>query len=117
MTEAVRTGLGLTFSAMAFSRLFSFPWQRTDLAGRGPWFACTRHGSGAADDAGPGVFTGLTKTEAEELLDWLEGHGRKAVEVEYTPQGYTIRCAPVEEPERAIGVPPQVRTRPANEPV
>jgi len=35
---------------------------------------------------------GLTKTEAEELLDWLEAHGA-AGEVDYEEgQGFAVRC-------------------------
>ena len=37
--------------------------------------------------------TGLTKAEAEELLDWLEAHGRAALEIVYDPAaGFSVHC-------------------------
>ena len=40
----------------------------------------------------PFCVSGLTKTEAEELLDWLEGHGCVGAEVSYLAEtGFVIR--------------------------
>jgi hypothetical protein len=36
---------------------------------------------------------GLTKTEAEDLLDWLEANGYPLGELDYIPgKGFTVRC-------------------------
>jgi hypothetical protein len=38
------------------------------------------------------AVVGLTKEQAEDLLDWLEGHGRSDCEVSYEPAtGFTVR--------------------------
>jgi hypothetical protein len=38
------------------------------------------------------VYSGLTKTQAEELLDWLQAHGQTDFELSYEPaSGFTIR--------------------------
>jgi len=37
------------------------------------------------------TVSGLTKTEAEELLDWLEGNGHTGYEVSYDEAGFTVR--------------------------
>ena len=40
----------------------------------------------------PFCVSGLNKTEAEELLDWLEGHGCAGAEVTYLPEtGFVVR--------------------------
>jgi hypothetical protein len=50
------------------------------------------------DQAGPGGpeaaewVVGLTRAEAEELLDWLEANGRAALEVAFDePSGFAVR--------------------------
>ena len=37
--------------------------------------------------------TGLTKTEAEDLMDWLEAHGYRQLQLSYTSgQGFAVDC-------------------------
>jgi hypothetical protein len=38
-----------------------------------------------------GEVTGLTKADAEELLDWLEGTGQGSYEVACEESGFTVR--------------------------
>jgi hypothetical protein len=35
---------------------------------------------------------GLSKTEAEDLLDWLEANHRGPAELSYAPDGFAVRC-------------------------
>jgi hypothetical protein len=43
--------------------------------------------------APPASFSGLSKEQAEELLDWLEAHGYRGCEVSYDAQSqFTVRC-------------------------
>jgi hypothetical protein len=47
----------------------------------------------AAGLPAPQVYTGLTKAEAEALLDWLEGNGQSGAELSYDEQsGFSVRC-------------------------
>ena len=47
----------------------------------------------AAKPVLPRSFSGLTKAEAEELLDWLERNGRASCELSYEGDtGFTVRC-------------------------
>ena len=63
--------------------------------GQPPLVASQTPASGSSPSAGPTDFTevtGLTKAQAEQLLDWLEANGYQAFEVsEFTPNGYTVR--------------------------
>jgi hypothetical protein len=44
------------------------------------------------DDQGWAWTTGLTRTEAEELLDWLEANGYGERELSFQPeQGFQVR--------------------------
>jgi hypothetical protein len=49
----------------------------------------------AASTVGPAAresFFGLNKTQAEDLLDWLEANGRRKCEVSFKQQtGFTVR--------------------------
>jgi CheY-like chemotaxis protein len=36
--------------------------------------------------------TGLTKAQAEDMLDWLENHGCTGLEVSVTEEGFAVRC-------------------------
>lgn len=36
--------------------------------------------------------SGLKKYEAEELLDWLEAHGFRDLELTYESSGFCVRC-------------------------
>jgi CheY-like chemotaxis protein len=38
------------------------------------------------------VVSGLTKTQAEEVLDWLENHGCTGLMVTTEPAGFVVRC-------------------------
>ncbi len=39
------------------------------------------------------TYSGLSKAQAEELLDWLERNGRANCELSYDAQtGFTVRC-------------------------
>lgn len=75
------------------------PWRRWGLAGtgshrrRGPhWAGYLTRPSGRRDHAARDDLQGLSKTEAEDLLDWLESHGLADFEVRYeTERGFTIR--------------------------
>lgn len=41
----------------------------------------------------PGTFSRLNKTQAEELLDWLQAHGHVNCELTFDEQtGFTVRC-------------------------
>jgi hypothetical protein len=40
----------------------------------------------------PVQFTGLNKTQAEDLLDWLEANGYGPAELTYAPNGFIVRC-------------------------
>lgn len=42
----------------------------------------------------PVSYSGLNKTQAEDLLDWLEAHGYRNCELSYDAQtGFTVRCS------------------------
>jgi CheY-like chemotaxis protein len=52
----------------------------------------------------PEWITGLTKTEAENLLDWLEANGYPPGEVDYeTDKGFAVRCRKPASGARARG--------------
>jgi hypothetical protein len=41
----------------------------------------------------PRSFSGLTKTQAEDLLDWLERNGQASCELSWDEEaGFTVRC-------------------------
>jgi hypothetical protein len=40
----------------------------------------------------PVQFTGLNKSQAEDLLDWLEANGYGPAELTYAPTGFIVRC-------------------------
>jgi hypothetical protein len=75
------------------------PWRRGGLAMRGTHRrrAPYRVGyptrfTGRRDNALRDELRGLSKTEAEALLDWLESHGLADFEVRYdTERGFIIR--------------------------
>jgi CheY-like chemotaxis protein len=47
---------------------------------------------GPATQKQPGVASGLTLAQAEELLDWLENQGCTQLEMTMTDDGVTVRC-------------------------
>jgi len=49
-----------------------------------------------ADAAGWERCPGLTKAEAELLLDWLEAHGYPQREVHWESEGITVRWRPTD---------------------
>jgi hypothetical protein len=47
------------------------------------------------------AVTGLTKTQAEELLDWLQGNGYSGFEVACDESGFTVRRSESEQTQRS----------------
>jgi hypothetical protein len=44
------------------------------------------------DEAKAAVVSGLTRRQAEEVLDWLESHGCTGLVVTTEPGGFVVRC-------------------------
>jgi CheY-like chemotaxis protein len=44
------------------------------------------------DEAKAAVVSGLTKRQAEDVLDWLENHGCTGLAVTTEPGGFVVRC-------------------------
>ena len=44
------------------------------------------------DEVKAAVVSGLTKTQAEDVLDWLENHGCTGLVVTIEPGGFAVRC-------------------------
>jgi hypothetical protein len=87
----------------AFSHLLSFPPRLVRAAGKsllGPMAApaCLSHAmhSGKHLQVNPATeercLSGLTKSEVEELLDWIESYGFHLLEVSYQEEtGFVVR--------------------------
>lgn len=44
------------------------------------------------DEVKATVVSGLTKTQAENVLDWLEKHGFTGLVIMIEPGGFAVRC-------------------------
>jgi CheY-like chemotaxis protein len=54
---------------------------------------------GPVDPPGTGWVTGLSRTEAEDLLDWLEANGYPPAELSWTEElGFAVRCPDLSAP-------------------
>jgi hypothetical protein len=79
-----RPAYGVPFGAQVFTLSSPFTTVRTV---RGD---CLR--PALAAERRPVNFQGLNKSQAEDLLDWLEANGYGPAELTYAPDGFTVRC-------------------------